>query len=332
MNKKENWLRLIKNDNPGWIGLPWEPFCGNSFDNIFVADPISAGTRSVGALDKPFKDAWGTSWIFETGSVSPTPLITDENKALKDLSRWKETVTFPALDGYDWRAAEEFADSVDRNESMVIAFISGGLFERSHFLMGFEDALCSYMLEPELMSELIGAIADWKIGHLERVIDHLHPDVIHFHDDWGTKTNLFLPPEVWRKVIRPHHQRIVDFVKSKGILFMHHSDSYCEPIAEDMAEMGIDIWQGATPQNDIVAIQKKLGGRMAIMGGIDAPLIDRPDFDENVIRSEVRRCIDTYCPQGYFIPCIPNLIPIYPEVKNIYEDELTRYGKEYFKR
>jgi hypothetical protein len=71
---------------------------------------------------------------------------------------------------------------------------------------------------------------------------------------------------------------------------------------------------------------------MAIMGGIDAAIIDMPQADEKVIRQEVRRCIDTYCPQGHFVPCIPNIVPIFPEVKRIYEDELLTYGRDFFKR
>jgi hypothetical protein len=71
---------------------------------------------------------------------------------------------------------------------------------------------------------------------------------------------------------------------------------------------------------------------MALMGGIDAQLIDKPDYDEDTIRKEVRRCIDAYCPAGHFIPCIPNIKPLYPGVARIYHDELRTYGKEFFQR
>lgn len=332
MNKKENWLRLIKNDSPGWIGTPWEPFKGFMFGDIFIMDPIQAFAGGKRVENIPYVDGWGTAWIYRSGEQGPTPYITDENKVVKDITQWKDSVVFPPLDDFDWTTVKEFVDSVDRNENMIMAFVPGGLFERSHYLMGFEDALCNYMIEPEIMYELIGAIADWKIGHLERLAKYVKPDVVFFHDDWGDKRNLFLPPDIWRQIIKPHHKRIVESVKSNGVMFMHHSDTICEPIVEDMAEIGIDVWQGAIPQNDIVAIQKRLNGRMAIIGGIDAQVIDVPNADEEVIRKEVRRSIDTYCPQGYFIPCIPNILPMYPEVRNIYEDELTNYGKNYFKR
>ena len=331
MNKKENWLRLVSNDHPGWIGPPWEAFAGNRMKNIFIDDPIS---RSMfvdePVYDVPRKDAWGVSWLWLTGSVAQTPYVTAENKALRDVNAWRETVVFPPLDGFDWTPFKRFVASIDRTEYLTMCMVTGGLFERSHYLMGFEDALCNYVENPESMYELLGAIADWKIGHIERIIDNLNPDVVHYHDDWGNKANLFLHPDVWRAIIKPHHGRIVDAVKRRGLLFMHHADCFCEPIAEDMAEMGIDIWQGVIPQNDILAIQRQLNGRMALIGGIDAPIIDTPDWDEREIRQEIRRCIDTYCPNGRFIPCIPNITPLFEEVETIYHDELTRYGKDFY--
>jgi hypothetical protein len=333
MNSKENWLRLIRNDNPGWIGTPWEPFQGNDPIGMFVADPITQSLFVDGPVyDVPQKDAWGVTWVWFSGSIARNPHITDENKVLSDITRWRETLVFPPLDGHDWSVAKKFVESIDRSRYLTMCFVNGGLFERSHYLMGFEDALCNYLVNPEAMYDLLGAIADWKIGQLNRIMDNMQPDIVHFHDDWGSKTNLFLPPEVWRRIIRPHHQRIVDAVKSRGLIFMHHADCICEPIVEDMAEMGIDIWQGVIPQNDIPAIQKRLDGRMALMGGIDAQLIDRLDYDEVIIRKEVRRCIDAYCPAGHFIPCIPNIKPIYPEVARIYHDELQRYGRGYFRQ
>lgn len=329
MNKRENWLRAIRNDSPAWIPLPWEPFAGTFPGSIFFFDPISASLRAPNPkLNKPFTDAWGVQWLLQEGSPAPTPIITDENKIIKDITAWPDFVKFPPLDGFDFSEAKARAAAVDRRQEMLMPMIAGGLFEMSHNLMGFEDALVNYLTEPVAMSGLLAAIADWKIGLLERILDQIPYEVIHFHDDWGSKDRLFMAPDVWRHIVKPQHQRIVDCVKSHpGVLFMHHSDSICEPIAEDMADMGIDIWQGAIPQNDIVSIQKKLNGRMAIMGGIDAQVIDRPDFDEDVIRGEVRRCISTYWPQGHFIPCIPNITAIYPEVDRIYLDEIRRQSR-----
>lgn len=329
MNKKENFLLLINGKNAGWIGDPWEAFKGNFFDDIFIDDPISSATGGINVTGIPYKDMWGVSWLQIEGH-SATPYITEENKAIKDINRWEDELIVPPLDGYDWSDYIAFAESVDRSKYLTISMVSGGLFERSHYLMGFEDALCNYMITPDIMTDLLKRITEWKIEHIRLIIDNIHPDIIMFHDDWGTKSALFLPPGVWRDVIKPLQKKIVECVRSKGVIYMHHSDTICEPIVEDMADIGIQIWQGAIPQNDIVKIQHVLNGRMAIMGGIDASIIDRPDFDDNTIRSEVRRCIDTYCPQRYFIPCIPNITPVISGVKDIYIDELKKYGADFF--
>jgi hypothetical protein len=328
---KENWIRLIKNDDPQWICPPWEPFIGNAANKKTLTDPITLSITANAVHGTEYKDAWGVTYRW-LGDNPPHPHITDENKVIKDITAWEDFVSFPELDGHDWSESIEFIKTVDRDEYFLMCNISGGLFERSHFLMGFEDALVNYMVEPEAMTALLSAIADWKIGQLTRIIDILNPDVILFHDDWGNKSNLFMHPDVWRTIIKPLQAKIVNTIKSAGKIMIHHADCICEPIVEDMAEIGIDIWQGVIPQNNIKKIQKDLNGRMAMMGGIDAPVIEHPNPNEEKIRAEVRRCIDEYCPQGHFIPCIPNIFPLFDEVQLYYEDEIIKYGKDFFKK
>lgn len=65
-----------------------------------------------------------------------------------------------------------------------------------------------------------------------------------------------------------------------------------------MVDLGIDIWQGALPENDIPKLQKQLNGRMTLMGGIDAAIVDRADSTEEEIRKEVRRACQSYGPGG----------------------------------
>ena len=69
----------------------------------------------------------------------------------------------------------------------------------------------------------------------------------------------------------------------------NHADSYLVPIVEDMAEIGIQVWQGVLPENDIPALQQKLHGRLVLMGGMGAA-IDRTDAapEEQLRRIESR--------------------------------------------
>jgi len=154
----------------------------------------------------------------------------------------------------------------------------------------------------------------------------MQPDIIFFHDDWGSKINVFLPPPLWRRLIKPLHTEIVKTAHDCGIIFMHHADCICQPLVEDMVEMGIDIWQGVIAQNDIPEIQRITQGNLAMVGGIDGPKID-VDTTEDFIRAEVRRAIDEYCPAGRFFPSIPNGVCFREWNNKIYRDELEIYGR-----
>jgi hypothetical protein len=115
-------------------------------------------------------------------------------------------------------------------------------------------------------------------------------------------------------------------------MFVHHADCICEPIVDDMVEMGIDVWQGVIPQNDIVKIQKVTEGRLAMNGGIDGPAIDIENITEEEIRAEVRRAIDAYCPAGRFYPPIPISRCFRQWNNEIYLDELRSYGREWARK
>jgi hypothetical protein len=54
-----------------------------------------------------------------------------------------------------------------------------------------------------------------------------------------------------REMIKPQYFKDLRLRQGARRLIMHHADSFLEPIVEDMVELGIDIWQGVLPQNDI---------------------------------------------------------------------------------
>lgn len=123
-----------------------------------------------------------------------------------------------------------------------------------------------------------------------------------------------------------------NYLHDNGVIIMHHGDSFCEPIVEDMIDLHIDIWQGVLPQNDIPRISRQIDGRMALMGGIDAAIVDRADSTEEEIRAETRRVCEQYGSLGNFIPCITYGAPgtIYPDADRFINDEIDRFNAEHF--
>lgn len=186
---------------------------------------------------------------------------------------------------------------------------------------------------PGEMHELLDYILEYKMEYAKLLVENLKPDVVLSHDDWGFKTNLFVRDTVWREFFKSRYEKFYGYLKDNGIIVMHHSDSYCEIIVQDMIDIGIDIWQGVLPQNNIPEIQKITKGKMLLMGGLECSIMDLPDYDEEVIRKEVRRACDEYVPGGGFIPCLTygGEGSIYPGVNDIIMDEIAKISPKYFK-
>ena len=322
LTPRENAMAILNREQPDYYG--------DIMDTIeLIGDPLFLADNYFGPDGEQHADTWGTVKQWMPGAPGAHPVITDENKVIKDIECWEDQVRFPDVAGYDWSNAVAQAEAVDRREKFVGAFMPTGIFERTHFLMGMEDAFCAYLEEPEAMHALQRAICNWKLDYIDEWCKHIQPDIVFYHDDWGTKRNTFLPPDTWREFIKPLQAEISEQFHERGIIYMHHSDCYCEPLAPDMVEIGVQIWQGAIPQNDIVAIQEATKGKLAMVGGIDGPAIDIEGISEDAIRAEVRRAFDTYCPGGRFYPAIANGVCFIERNNEIFMDEKAKYGRIY---
>ncbi len=330
LSKKDNFLETIRGGKPDRFVKQYEAIA------MIPGDPVNfyvRGMRYPGMAPK--RDLFGTLILWPEGEPGAVPDPND--KIIKDVETWKDVLKIPDLiAGADieelWGPYLENVAKVDRDEVLMATFAPTGIFERMHFIMGFEDTLCNFLLEPELMADMAMALGEYRYNGYKLMVKYAHPDAIISHDDFGSKTQLFVPPDSWREILKPAYKKGYDFLHDNGVVIIHHSDSYCDSIIDDMVDLHIDVWQGTLPQSDIPAMQKQLNGRMAMMGGLDAAVVDRPDSTEEEIRAHVRKCCFDYAANGYFIPCItyggPGLIN--PMSGPIIDDEIDRCSEEFF--
>ena len=331
LTAKENLLETLKVDGkPDRLVKQYE---GNAFFPPNPAAMYIRGNRHPGM--EPMKDRFGTTILWPENQVAAMPHVTNDNKVISDITEWRDQLVMPDLeancsDPALWEPFIKQAEELRAKGELVMAFMPTGVFERLHFLMGFEDMLMNFLLEPEDMMDLCNAIGEYRYQYMKLIVDNIKPDVMLSHDDWGSKHALFVSPDTWREFIKPQYVKTYGYMKERGIIIMHHADSFMEPIVEDMVELGIDIWQGALPDNDITKLQKQLAGRMTLMGGLDASVVDRADSTEEEIRAEVRRACQAYGPGGHFIPCITYGAPgcLFKHVDPIINDEIDKYNNE----
>ena len=325
MTPKENLLEMLKPD-----GQPERQLKQYEALHLVLTDPINGYLRGNRVRGSVSRDRWGTTIVFREDAPGATPHITADDKVCPDVTHWRDYVHAPDLEANcseGWEACREAARKAAGDDRLVCGFMGTGIFEQTHFLMGFEDTLTNFYEHPQEMHELIDYITDYRIRYVEMLMDNLKPDAIFSHDDWGAKEALFMKPEMWREFYKEPYRRFYGTIRGHGLIAIHHADSYLVPIIEDMKEIGIQIWQGTLPENDIPALQRQLHGSLVLMGGIGAA-IDRPDSTEEEIRSYVRDALARYCPGGHYIPCITYGImgTVYPHVDPIIDDEIDRYN------
>lgn len=322
---KEIFLELLRPD-----GRPERQLVQYEALQMMLPDPVNKFLRGNRVRGTVSKDRWGTTISFPENAPGPMPVTEGELKVCPDVTRWREYVHAPDLAANcteGWEECVQAARDAAKGEKLLTAFMGTGIFEQCHFLMGFEDTLTNLYEHPQEMHEIIEYITEYRLSYVKLLIDNLHPEAIFSHDDWGTKEALFMKPEMWREFFKEPYRRFYGYIRSRGVIAIHHADSYLVPIVEDMAEIGIQVWQGVLPENNIPALQEQLNGRLVLMGGIGAA-IDRPDAKEEEIRAYVRSALDTYCPGGHFIPCITYGIAgtVYPHVDPVIDSEITAYN------
>ena len=109
----------------------------------------------------------------------------------------------PDLGKVNWEefAAMSFANQ-DRDQKVVIYGTWNSIFLRFSHLLGFEEALIAMYEEPEACMEMMQAIADYKCDLIEQIGKYFKPDIITHYDDVCTERGPFMPPELYRQMVK----------------------------------------------------------------------------------------------------------------------------------
>ncbi len=321
MNAKENLLRAIKRDNPKYVP--------NGMKNIVFVKPPTVERPIVAGFDD-----WGCEYGFEPDAEGGTyPLV--GGNPIHDILTWREELNVPDFNKHDWtKLTQTWAElpldveAIDRENTLVMGLVEFGIFERIYMLFGMEEALMYFLTDPDELYELAGIIADYKIGVIKRFYEAISLDVLWYGDDWGTQTNLFIPPKIWRKVIKPHTKRIYDCIHDLGMIVNQHSCGKIEAVFGDMVEMGADMWNMCQPCNELKMLKGKYGKNICFFGGLDSQFVlNKPGVTIDEVRQEVRNRVLDLKEGGGFIAAPSHEVPYSKEVLDAIDEELEKVGK-----
>lgn len=333
LSMKDNVRETLKHEK----GQPDRFVPQYDFFKVFFYDPILGnGNAYFYSKGKEiYTDGWGITHTCPPGAISSHPAHGPGLTKIPDVTKWQEYITVPPTkySDADWEKAVQWGKDVKANDDMFCAMmVLTGIFERTHFLLGMQEALADFFEHPEEMHELINTITDWEVDYVKEFCSRVEPEVIFHHDDWGTALNSFLPPDVHREFFYEPYKRVYDtFREMGGEIVIHHSDSWAANLVPIQIDLGIDIWQGPISANNIPNLIDEYGDKICFMGGLDNAAIDLPDWTGDGVRKYVEEKISENGPISY-IPCLTRGLgfSIVPEVYPFVSKTINELSAKYF--
>ena len=185
-------------------------------------------------------------------------------------------------------------------------------------IMGMEDVLCHLLTENEAAMYFIDRRVQMQLEVFERILAKYGDkiDFLWLGEDLGTQHTPMISLDLFRRVIRPRHQKFIDLAKAYHIPTLIHSCGSSSWAFEDFIEMGITGVDTLQPEATNMApqyLKEHFGGRLSFRGCISTagPLAYGSAEDTvQTVRDTLEIMMDGY---GYhFAPthCIQDNTPV----------------------
>lgn len=287
---------------PERIGLRFDRIAGKGdVYRIFVLPPKSTwpegANYNVSKKARPINgkyDEWGCLW--ESDDASGSDMGQVKNIPIQE---WEDMENYvfpdPKAEGR-FEGLEEALAKAEEKGLYVQLNSPHCLFERMHFLRGFEDTLMDCLIEPEEIEAMAEKLADFQIGIIEEAY-RLGKGRIHCYDttdDWGSQTAMLVSPKVFREIFKPQYKRIFDKAHECGMDIRFHIDGKVNDIIPDLIELGVDIINIHQPRllgiDEISAIAR---GKVCFEVAVDVQHT-MPTGDKALIEAEAKELVEKW--------------------------------------
>ena len=142
--------------------------------------------------------------------------------------------------------------------------------------IGTERILFALGDKPEWCMDLFAHLLEVNLGLLDMVWDAGYEfDAVYWWDDMGYKHSQFFSLRIYRQLLKPFHQRAIEWAHAKGIKAHLHSCGDVNVFVPDLVGMGLDalnpleVKAGMEP----IHLKQTSGKHLVLHGGINAVLV-----------------------------------------------------------
>ncbi len=192
-------------------------------------------------------------------------------------------------------------------KAVVLNNICAGTMEVASWLRGIEQFMVDLSSQPEMAEYLLDQVVEFKLAYWQQVLDRFgeRVDVVVESDDLGGQNNLLISPRMYRRLIKPRHKRILDFIhaQTRAKVFFH-SCGAIRPLIPDLIEIGVDILnpvQFSANGMDAAGLKHEFGREITLWGGgVETQnVLGRGTPQE--VREDVKRQLDILAPGGGYV-------------------------------
>jgi hypothetical protein len=297
MTSRELVRRAIRFESPDRL-----PFTGSMGDTDFTGDTVALfpDTGLKWWLGGGGTDEWGSRWEIEPGSKDMGQV---RNTVLPDLARYPELAIPDASRPERYADWPEALDRAEREGKYVVVCNGPYIFERAHFLHGFENTLVDLLAEPELMTGFLRRLAEYHLKTLDFIREHF-PGRVHGYrgtDDWGTQSATLVAPDVFRAVFQPIYRDLFAAIRSAGMDVWMHSCGQIVPLLDDWIKAGLQVVNLMQPNALPISALAPFRGRICFEICADAQTTLLGN-DTGKLKAEIAEILETCAtPQGGLI-------------------------------
>lgn len=309
MNSRENMIRAMRFDHPEYIPVRAgiSGACYDFYETAALEDLMAShqflfpGYKPSGESRKatgfathsvePFTDTWGVVWQSAQNGL--------EGSVIKHpFASWDALDSFIPPDAtkktfwgdIDWDAAEKGTKAAKEAGNLTAGSLHHGhTFMYLMYLRGYEDLMMDMMNEEPRLWKLIEMLEEFNAEYVRRYVG-MGVDFMGYPEDLGMQFGPMVPPELFKKYIKPSYTRLMAPARAAGIPVHMHSDGDLHTLIDHLIEGGVEVMNLQDLCNGIDWIRDRLKGKICIDLDVDRQNITfggTPAEIDALIRREV---------------------------------------------
>jgi len=190
----------------------------------------------------------------------------------------------------------------------AICFHHRAAFMWSAYLMGIENILADFLLQPDLVELVMDKVLDVNMAIVRRAI-RAGAEVIILGDDYAHNHAPLMSPLVFERFVLPRLGKMIDMIHEEGAFCIKHTDGNIYPILDMIVSAGPDAINPIEPVAgmELKRVKELVGDRICIAGNIDCARL-LPHGSEAEVRAAVRRAVEDAGAGGAYIVTSSNSI------------------------